>query len=125
MHKVYVPNQSYHDMSEAKKYGELVFMSKGPINRFNTNHMVRMFATHLASSTKEDYILQTSLRTMSDIACAMFSYIHGCLNLLIYDDGNKLYRLRRIDFTSLKQEQGAGAATTRAAGAGRIGGRCY
>jgi len=84
MAKVFIINESSHDYNDAKRYGELVFLSSGLINRYATNQMVREFSPKLLSSTFEDYILITGLSVMSCIACSMFAALHNRLNLLLY-----------------------------------------
>lgn len=87
MAKVYVVNKSSHDFSPALQYGDLVFLSEGPMNRYATNNMVRLFEDGMKSSEPNDYIVPCSLNVMNSIACAIFAYKHGRLNLLLYKEG--------------------------------------
>lgn len=100
--KVFVINDSCHDYSEAESFGTLTFLTKGKINKLATARMYREFKTQLRDSSKEDYILLSSLTIMSVIACCIFTKMHNRLNLLIFDvtRGNKegFYRLRTINF---------------------------
>lgn len=84
MAKVYIVNKGAHDHSDAQRFGELVYLSEGAINRYSTNLMYRNFTAILLKSDKEDYILPTGLTIMSNIACAIFAVLHRRLNLLIY-----------------------------------------
>jgi hypothetical protein len=92
MGKVYVVNKSAHDFSEARLYGEVVFLSEGPMNRYATNNMHRRFTQLLQHSSKDDYIVPCSLNVMNSIACAIFAKLHGCLNLLLFKDGKYIER---------------------------------
>lgn len=92
MAKVYVVNKSAHDFSPAKEYGELVYLSEGPINRYATNNMVREFMSKMEDSTDKDYIVPCSLNVMNSIACAIFAKRHGRLNLLLYRKGEYVER---------------------------------
>jgi hypothetical protein len=92
MNKVYVVNRSSHDFSEANKYGEIVFLSEGPMNRYATNNMTREFKEHMKDSGPEDYIVPCSLNVMNSIACAIFAYKHGRLNLLLFKERTYLER---------------------------------
>ena len=92
MSKVYVVNRSAHDFSEAQHYGEVVFLSEGPMNRYATNNMHRQFNRILQNSTKDDFIVPCSLNVMNSIACAIFAKLHGCLNLLLFKDGKYIER---------------------------------
>jgi hypothetical protein len=97
--KVFIPNQGGHDFSKALRYGTLVYVTKGLVNRFSVNVMARMWASSLKSSTKEDYLLLTSLTILSVVGAAIFGYLHGGINLLIYRNDN--YIARHLDFKSL------------------------
>ena len=82
--KVFVVNKGGHDFSSASSYGELVYLSEGSLNRYAVTNMYRQFAEILKHSNKSDYILLTGLTTMSAIACSIFGYQHGRLNILIF-----------------------------------------
>ena len=96
-HKVYIVNRSArggtgHDFSAARFFGEAVFLSEGPMNRYSVNNMVRQFTDIMSESKKEDYIVPCSLNVMNSIASAIFAYKHGRLNLLLFKEGNYLER---------------------------------
>ena len=90
--RVYVVNLSAHDFSPAEEYGELVFLSEGPMNRYSVNNMYRLFEKMLRASLPEDYIVPCSLNVMNSIACAIFAHKHGRLNLLLYKNGTYVER---------------------------------
>lgn len=92
MSKVFVVNKSPHDFSAAEEYGEIVFLSEGPMNRYAANNMARMFEDGLAESAKDDFIVPCSLNVMNCIACAIFAHKHGTLNLLLFKDGDYIER---------------------------------
>ena len=91
-HKVYIVNKSAHDFSAAKFFGDIIFLSEGPMNRYSVNNMVRQFTDRMSKSKKEDYIVPCSLNVMNSIASAIFAYKHGRLNLLLFKEGNYLER---------------------------------
>jgi len=97
MTKVYVTNKSAHDFSQAKKYGELHYLSRGSINRYSTNRMYRMFVEALAESKEGDYLLPTGLSTMNLIAAVIFGLKHKRLNLLLFKDGGYVERTLVFD----------------------------
>jgi hypothetical protein len=92
MAKVFIVNRSAHDFSNASRFGTLTYLSSGEINRWNTNHMARIFEEVLASSSKEDYLVLCSLNIMNSIASAIFAAKHGRLNILLYKDGRYVER---------------------------------
>ena len=108
MPTVYIVNKSGHDFTPASDFGELRFMSEGTMHRFAVSEMYRVFAKELKDSKKEDYLLLTSLTTMSVIAAACFTYIHGRLNLLMYDTKKRRYVERRLVLGELLADVPAG-----------------
>jgi len=92
MKKVFIVNKSAHDFSAADKFGKVVFLSEGSMNRYATNSMVRQFAQSMRESHEDDYIVPCSLNVMNSIACAIFAHKHGKLNLLLFKDGKYIER---------------------------------
>lgn len=93
MPKVFVVNRSGHDFSAATQYGELYFLSKGPVSKYAVNKIYRQFAEALRQSSSDDYIMISGLTVMACIACASFAYLHGGkLNLLIFKDNRYIER---------------------------------
>ena len=90
--KVFIVNRSAHNFEPAKKYGDIIFLSSGLMNRYATNSMVRQFEEVMKDSTAEDYIVPCSLNVMNALACAIFAYKHGTLNLLLFKDGKYIER---------------------------------
>ena len=89
---VYIVNKSAHDFSAAERYGRLVFLSEGPMNRYAVNHMHRLFSSAMHSSSKDDFIVPCSLNVMNAVACALFGAKHRQLNLLLFKDGKYIER---------------------------------
>jgi len=92
MSHVYIVNKSAHDFTPAEKYGKLIFLSEGSMNRYSVNSMYRIFSEVMQNSEKSDHIVPCSLNVMNSIACAIFAHKHGRLNLLLFKDGNYLER---------------------------------
>ena len=90
--KVFVVNKSSHNFSPALKFGELIYLSEGPMNRYSTNNMVREFKEIMENSSEDDYIVPCSLNVMNSIACAIFAHLHGRLNLLLFKEGSYIER---------------------------------
>ena len=95
--KVYVPNKTSHDYSEAWDFGNLVFCTQGDLHRLDVRTMQveieRAFDD--TEATEEDFILVSSLTQLCGVACAIFARRFGCLNLLIIDGGR--YHARTIN----------------------------
>lgn len=99
--KVFIPNRSGHDFSASKVYGSPIYITTGEINRFSVGNMARRWMRCLLESTKEDYILITSLTILTVVGAAIFGWLHGCVNILIYR--NDRYIARKVNFVELKQ----------------------
>ena len=90
--KVYVINRGGHDFSMAKEFGQIVFLSEGKIDMYATATMYRKFVDILRYSEKDDCLLLTGLSTMTAIASAIFSHMHGRVNLLLFRNGKYIER---------------------------------
>jgi len=108
--KVYIVNKGGHNHSDAERFGKLVFLSEGNINRYAVTNIYRRFALILGDSSPEDYILITGLSVMSSVACAIFARLHGRLNLLLYktsrgnEKGYYIERILMLDELLVKEE---------------------
>ena len=87
--KVFVINKSSHDYSGAEKFGKLIFMTKGSMNRFACSKMNRIFDLFLEGSHRDDYLLISGMNVMCALACSLFAAKHQRLNLLIYKKTKK------------------------------------
>jgi hypothetical protein len=94
---VFIVNKSAHDFSAAEEFGDVVFLSEGPMNRYACNSMYRNFTHLMEDSSETDYIVPCSLNVMNSIACAIFAHRHGRLNLLLFKSGQ--YIERNLVFT--------------------------
>ena len=92
MSHVYVVNRSAHDFSPAEKFGQIIFLSEGPMNRYSTNNMHRRFTEVMKDSNEHDYIVPCSLNVMNSIASSVFAVMHRRLNLLLFKEGEYLER---------------------------------
>jgi hypothetical protein len=92
MPTVFVVSKSAHDFSEARRFGKLVYLSEGAMNRYQVNNMERQFKEKLEASSPDDYILPCGLSMMNSIACAMFALMHGRLNVLLFKKGHYVER---------------------------------
>ena len=102
---VYVVNKGGHDFSAAERFGRIVYLSDGLLNKYSVGVMYRMFSAKLRNSRPGDYILCTSLTQMNMVAASIMAVLHGKLNMLIYKDNG--YVARTIDFASLVSNDGA------------------
>ena len=95
--RVYIANASGHDMTDAARFGELHFITKGEIDRFRPNYMLRRAVRVLHDSEPDDYLLLTSLTILCSVICAVFARKHGTLNLLLFRNGKYIARKMTLD----------------------------
>lgn len=103
--RVYVINRSAHDNSPAERFGELIYITEGRVEKYNTNQMYRIFVEAFADSQPSDYILPTSLNVLCCMACAVFARQHGTLNLLLYKNGGYVERNHQLDALLSKDDE--------------------
>ena len=103
MKKVYIPNKSGHNFDDAERFGALIFLSEGYINRFKVNEIYRIFAEAMSDSHSDDYIIISSMNVMNAVASAIFARKHGRLNLLQFYEGK--YVPRELDIDALIGDQ--------------------
>lgn len=103
--KVYIVNRAGHDFSRAEEFGELVFLTEGPINRFSLTAMYRIFNEGLEDSHKDDYILPTGYSIMTMVAAIIFSHMHGKINVLLYKDNKYMARSLVLDGSQEREER--------------------
>ena len=84
MTTVWVPNDSTHDFDPAKEYGEIIYLTRGRINRFSTSKLYREFVDKMKDSTEKDYLILTGLTMLNVLAAAILVLKYKRLNLLIY-----------------------------------------
>lgn len=89
---VYIINKSAHNFGAAKKYGKVVYLSEGLMDRYATTNIHRQFTHILKHSSPDDYLVLCSLNVMNAIACSIFTKLHGRLNLLLYKKGGYIER---------------------------------
>ena len=94
--RVYVPNKSGHDFTQAGKFGDLIYITEGPINKFALGTFYKACMSAMSGAEAQDYLLITSLNSICCIAAGMLSSRFSKLNILLYRRDK--YVLREIDF---------------------------
>jgi hypothetical protein len=94
MPRVFIPNKSGHDFSDALRYCEgkeenLIFVSEGLQSKFSVAQMHREWeAAFECYGVKEnDYIIESGLPLLSAIGIASFVRKFGKVNLLLWRSG--------------------------------------
>jgi hypothetical protein len=94
---VYVPNKGAHDYEDAKKYGELVFLTTGVVERYRTNTIYRTLMLGMNDAQEDDYLLVSSLSILNSIISGILARKFGKINFLLFRDGKYLLRTVNID----------------------------
>lgn len=90
--RVFVVNRSAHDYQDARRYGELVYVTTGRQRYYTVNNHARLWMEALKDSQPHDYIILSSLNILCSIGCALFAMLHGHLNFLLYHKGKYVER---------------------------------
>lgn len=97
MPTVFVVNNSGHDYSDAERFGEILYCTEGPLNKFDTAQMYRSLSEALLDANEDDYILMTSLTTLCCIATGMMVEQFGKVNMLLFQGGKYISRTIAFD----------------------------
>lgn len=95
--KVFIPNKGGHRYDDALRFGKLVFVTEGTLDRSDTSMMYRKFCEALKDSHKDDYLMITSMNILCVIGAAIFARKHGTLNLLLFSEGHYIERSMDVD----------------------------
>ncbi|KKN73981.1 hypothetical protein LCGC14_0395470 [marine sediment metagenome] len=93
---MFIINNSGHDYSQAKKFGDLVFLTTGLIASYKITLHYRILANKMKDAQPEDYILVTSLASLNCIAGWIMGTLGYPLNLLIHDSKTGKYVERKL-----------------------------
>jgi len=97
--RVYIPNLGFHDYTKAQKWGKLVFLTRGTVDRFEVGKIARSCADAMAEAESDDYLMITSLSVINSIASGILSRRFGRVNFLLHDPRIDDYYLRSVDLT--------------------------
>ena len=103
MRKVFIVNDSGHDLSDAKRFGAFIIMTEGDIPKYHCTQTFRDFSEIMKDSNERDYILQSGPSTVNSIACCIFAVKHKRLNLLLFT--GERYIVRDIIFKEVKKNE--------------------
>jgi hypothetical protein len=99
MRRVYILNKGEHDYSDALRFGEIVFLTEGELEKNNHGLTARITRQVIEDSYPDDYIMITGLASHISILTAGFAAKHGKINLLVYHPGKAKYVEKNYTFT--------------------------
>ncbi len=82
--KIFIPNSTSHNYSNAKRFGTLIRLTSGNLDLTNASRMFRLMSEQLHQASPDDYILISGASVPNSVACGIFASKFNCLNLLIY-----------------------------------------
>ena len=91
--KVFVSNRASHDYSDAERFGSLVFLTEGAINRFDVENMKTLIYPQLAEATPHDYWMVSSLTILNMVGEAYLIRKHGGVRILLLKNGRYIERV--------------------------------
>lgn len=97
MAKVYVVNNTNHDYSKAKQYGELVYITKGKLPIFKTNTVRAMLEKGLVKFTKDDYLLISGPAIVNVMAATILYNKLNSVKFLVFDAKQQDYVVRHLN----------------------------
>lgn len=99
---VYIINRSGHDFSPAQHFGNLIFLTDGLLDSYDSNKHFREIWDILKDAQPFDYLLITGLASCNAIAGWIMGRLNFPLKLLIWKDGK--YLERTIVFNKEKEK---------------------
>ncbi len=99
MSKVYIPNKSGHDFSAAERFGTLIYLTRGNIDRFGVTNLYRELMEIMVDAQVEDHWLVSSLAIVNAVGVGILARKFGKVNFLIFKEG--IYVERTLDIDAL------------------------
>jgi|TARA_R100001530_G_scaffold128983_1_gene99001 hypothetical protein len=97
MPRVYIPNKASHDFSDAERFGDLVFLTTGSVQRYSISTMYMKLAEGLTDAEESDYVVVASLAVLNMLVGAIMGRKFKKINLLLFQDGRYLEKTVQID----------------------------
>lgn len=95
---VYVVNHTGNDYSDAKRFGQIVYLSKGPYEQDELDHVLDKIKNYIADSYPTDYLVLDGARLLCSYAFTLWMVKHGHVNLLQWNPSfsKRNYEEKRI-----------------------------
>ena len=94
---VWVPNKGALDYSSAEAFGNIVYLTEGYIDRFQTGVLYRTLAERLDHASQHDYWMITSFTVINAIGVAILARKFGVINFLLWKEHGYVERQIMID----------------------------
>ena len=85
MPKVFVSNYAGHDFTEAEKYGELVFITKGYVSFQSLDRVLYVCAANQITASEDDWFLVSGSNVITLFAALVWLVRFDKVKLLVHD----------------------------------------
>jgi len=105
--KIYVTNQSNHNLDDALRFGdEFVYVTEGKVEVFKTDNLINSLRDQLKDFEKGDLLLFTGNSVICSLCLSMLLTKFKIVKVLIFNNLTTEYVLRQIDVSriSIKED---------------------
>lgn len=97
--KVFIPNLTFHDYNDAKRFGQLVALSKGSIDSISLEHATESFKDKLREheAHPDDHVLISGAPFLNAITCGIFLHWFGHVRVLQWNGILKEYDVHVVE----------------------------
>lgn len=90
MPKVYITNTAGHDFTQAKKFGEIVWITRGFVSFQSLDRLKYKIIDQIKDSTPDDYLLISGTLLVSIVAAIAWYEMHQKVCILVHsrNDGD-------------------------------------
>ena len=96
---VYIANHAGSNYDDAKRFGDLVYMSRGSYQQDELDHILEKIKNYIKDSYPTDYLILDGARLLCSYAFSVWQVKHGFVNLLQWNPsfGKRCYEEKRVD----------------------------
>ena len=105
---VFVTNYVDFDLDDAWRFaenGSIIPITKGKINIFNIESLLRKIKTSLVEMTADDWVIISGNPVVSTLVCSHISQKFKKMNLLLWDARNRCYVPRKVSIKETLSEE--------------------
>lgn len=99
--RVWVVHNRGHDLTEAKRYGEVVSLLEGNVNVFDITSRLSEIREKLKEAKQDDFILLSGYALLNVLAAGVLLEKFGSLKILVFDGIRRDYKLRTLNRNQL------------------------
>lgn len=106
---VFVTNYVDFDLDDAWRFaskgGSIIPITKGKINIFNVESLLRKIKTSLVQMEADDWVVISGNPVVSSLVCSHISQKYKKINLLLWDARNRCYVPRKVSIKETLSEE--------------------